>query len=245
MLNISPITCLGYFLLLFVISSISNGDVGRKEWHNWQFAFAKRRDVEFPRQKVYGWQNSIVGSDQIQGRLVNSRAPEIVIYLRTYLCTHLCAASHTATRALLLSQMASEAICLKFVKIDVKRWQCTDHNNMKCNIWLWMLLASQAKFDLLWHRWSTLISDSQVVWKRCTVLNQPKFWRHTYSLRITCKSSLPQWPVLSGFSRQTHLAIIIDNEVKEWKTLSRQTEFYQVPIELPLPPGAVTDHLHL
>ena len=42
---------------------------------------------------TYGWQNSIVGGDPLEGRLVNSWAPEIAICL----CTYLCASFHRSS----------------------------------------------------------------------------------------------------------------------------------------------------
>ena len=53
----------------------------------------------FHERRYYGWQNSTVGGDPLEGRLVNSRGPEIAIYLRTYLRTYLSASFHGGCEA--------------------------------------------------------------------------------------------------------------------------------------------------
>ena len=49
-------------------------------------AFAKPADFKFQREKV---DRTVDGVTSIEGQLVNSRAPDIVIYLRTYFCAAL------------------------------------------------------------------------------------------------------------------------------------------------------------
>ena len=51
----------------------------------------------FHERRHHRWQNSIVDGDPLEGRLVNSRAPEIAIYLRTYIHAYLCASFHCSS----------------------------------------------------------------------------------------------------------------------------------------------------
>ena len=60
-------------------------------------AFAGQVMSNFHERRHHCWQNSIVDGDPLEGRLVNSRAPEIVIYLRTYLHTYLCVSFHRSS----------------------------------------------------------------------------------------------------------------------------------------------------
>ena len=56
----------------------SEPDNSRWMHMNWYICMLSSRQVSML--------NSIVGGDSPEGRLMNSHAPEIVIYLRTYLC---------------------------------------------------------------------------------------------------------------------------------------------------------------
>ena len=47
--------------------------------------FAKPADFKFPQEKVLRLAEQWGGVTPIEGQLVNSRAPDVAIYLRTYL----------------------------------------------------------------------------------------------------------------------------------------------------------------
>ena len=50
------------------------------------YAFGMPADFEFPREKVLKVDRTAGGVTSPKGQLVNSRVPEIAIYLRTHLC---------------------------------------------------------------------------------------------------------------------------------------------------------------